>query len=938
MIQSRLPAILCALIATFSVGTASAQIPGDVSQEQLNAFQKLPPEQQRELVESMSNPEREGEPADQADEGKLVPGAANPDTADTRKKDPDARVRQGDQEQPETPAKELRVKRGSTLIVQVSVRERKNGTAPRMAGDEVVVRTPEEEQILQDRRDRIANGNPYQLDDEARLSLPFLPPMPLGGLTDKQIAQRLNADPRLADLRFAIAILPVKAVGADALKPFGYDLFEQDEERFAPAKEGATPADYLLGPGDNITVELFGKKTQRYRLVVNRDGAITIPEFGPIQVAGLSFDHVREDIERRVGEQMIGTRANVTLGQLRTLRVFVVGDVKRPGSQSISSLSTITSALFASGGVTEVGSLRNIELKRRGVTVTRFDLYDLLLRGDTSHDTVLQQGDAIFVPAVGSTAGVTGEVRRPAIYEVKDGTSIGDLVQMAGGLKPEAASRAARLQRIDESGERTVLDLNLASATDRARPVHSGDIVLVPKVLDEYAGSVTLDGHVQRAGPYAWRRGMRLTDVLGGLEALLGNADQRYLLIRRQRMPDRTIEVISADAVAAFAARGSNADPVIENRDRITVFSRQADRGTELSALLEELKLQVRDNKPAPVVSVGGRVRSPGDYPFETNMTVSDLVRAGGGLDDAAYALGAELTRHEVINGETRKTQVIDLDLRAAAGGNHAADIPIQPYDVLVIKEVPQWREQEAVTVAGEVRFPGKYPIRYGETLTSLIERAGGLSVGAFPAGSVFLRKELKVQEREQIETLTNRLQSDLAVLALQGSMTKDQQAGETLSAGQSLLQQLRGAEPKGRLVVDVERAMAHRGSDDDIQLRDGDMLRIPRLRQYVTVIGEVQNATSHVWKRGMERTDYIAMSGGTTRRADDKRIYVVRANGSVVPAGNRWFSSGGGELEPGSTVVVPIDAERMRPLPLWTAVTTIVYNLAIAAAAINSF
>jgi protein involved in polysaccharide export with SLBB domain len=297
------------------------------------------------------------------------------------------------------------------------------------------------------------------------------------------------------------------------------------------------------------------------------------------------------------------------------------------------------------------------------------------------------------------------------------------------------------------------------------------------------------------------------------------------------------------------------------------------------------------------------------------------------------------LTRYEVVGGEARKTEVINLDLSGLFAGNAAADVPVRPYDVLVIKETPEWHEQESVRLGGEVRFPGTYPIRKGETLSSLIARAGGLTESAFPHGAVFMREEIKVQEREQIETLANRLQSDLALLALQSSQAKDQKGQETLAAGQSLLDQLRGAEPKGRLVIDLEHALTVKNSEDDIQLHGGDTLLVPRLRQYVNVIGEVQNATAHVWKSELGKDDYIAMSGGTTQRADRGRTYVVRANGSVVASsGKSWFSQGAsGGLEPGSTVVVPIDAERMRPLPLWTAVTTIVYNLAVAVAAIGS-
>jgi polysaccharide biosynthesis/export protein len=356
--------------------------------------------------------------------------------------------------------------------------------------------------------------------------------------------------------------------------------------------------------------------------------------------------------------------------------------------------------------------------------------------------------------------------------------------------------------------------------------------------------------------------------------------------------------------------------------------------------------MQNRDNDPLPVVSIGGRVRAPGEYPLERDMTVEDLIRAGGGLDDAAYASTAELTRFEVVGDQARKTEVLELQLADAAAGAATAkgDIPLRPYDVLVIKETPEWRGQESITLRGEVRFPGTYPIRKGETLSSVVARAGGLTDEAFPEGSVFTRQELKEQEKQQLETLGKRLQSDLALLALQGAQVAgargtNPDTAATLAAGQSLLAQLQSATPTGRLVIDLDEAMARQGSEEDIELRGGDILAIPRVKQYVTVIGEVQNATTHVYKSGLKRNDYVELSGGTTQRADDNRIYVVRANGSVISQESPfWFRRGAGQqLEPGDTVVVPLDAERMRPLPLWTAVTTIVYNLAVAVAAIGS-
>jgi protein involved in polysaccharide export with SLBB domain len=899
------------LLAVAAIFPQLAPAQANPTPAQLETFKNLPPEQQKAVLEAMSGSGADGARRD-------------PQLSTTATSVPVQAPAPAVDEPP-------RVAGGSTLLLDVVVRE---------ALREDETRAP----VLESRRERVLKGNPYRLDGEGRIALPISPPINLAGLTDEQAAQLLNADPRLAGLQFKVTLLPVEPAGAEGLKPFGYDLFDQVPTTFAPATDIPVPADYRIGPGDNITVELFGKKTGRYQLVVDRNGALTLPEFGPIQVTGLSFDDVRAEIDQRVAAQMIGVRASVTMGQLRSIRVFVVGDVVQPGAYTVSGLSTITNALFASGGVATIGSLRNIELKRGGRTVARLDLYDLLLRGDTSKDLLLEQGDAIFVPAVGSTAAVAGEVRRPAIYEFRNGGTVGELVELAGGLNPAADPRLVRLERIDAHKERTVLDLDLSSAADRSRKLVSGDVLTIPQVLADTRG-VTLEGYVHRAGAYAWREGMRLTDLLGSLQAFKVNADQRYVLIRREHAPNRRVEVISADATAAFQQKNTSANPLLQSRDRVIVFSRQADRGDALAEILGELRLQTRDNSPLPVVTINGRVRAPGEYPLEAGMTVGDLIRAGGGLDDAAYAATAELTRYEVVNGHSRKTEVLQLDLSPGAaladGSAQAAnaDTPIRAYDVLVIKETPDWREQEAITLRGEVRFPGVYPIRYGERLSSVIARAGGLTEAAFADGSVFMREELKEQERQQVERLAGRLQSDLTLVALQNSQAQKENTTETLAAGQSLLAQLRNAKPTGRLVIDLERALAKAGGEDDIELRSGDQLVIPRTKPYVTVIGEVQNATSHVWKDDLARDHYVQLSGGTTPRADNKRIYVVRANGSVVAAkGSRWFGGGGNvELEPGDTIVVPVDAERMRPLPLWTAVTTIVYNMAVAVAAIGS-
>jgi protein involved in polysaccharide export with SLBB domain len=375
-------------------------------------------------------------------------------------------------------------------------------------------------------------------------------------------------------------------------------------------------------------------------------------------------------------------------------------------------------------------------------------------------------------------------------------------------------------------------------------------------------------------------------------------------------------------------------------RDRITVFDLESGRERIIRPLVNELKTQSTYSKPTELVTIDGRVKVPGEYPLETGMTVSDLIRAGGGLSDAAYGGKAELTRYRVVNGDTRRTELIQVDLAAVMRGDPNANIPIEPFDSLSIKEMPEWGAQESITLQGEVRFPGKYSIKRGETLKSVIARAGGLTDYAFPEGSVFTRDELKVREQKQLDLLASRLQNDLVTLALQGAAANQAQAGTALTVGQSLLAQLRTSEAVGRLVINLPRLMrAEPGSPADVILRDGDRLIVPKFQQEVTVIGEVQTATSHLYRPELNRDDYIALSGGTTRRADKDHMYIVRADGSVIAReGGRWFSHNGTDIRPGDTIVVPLDTERMPALPMWQAITGILYNLAIAAAAVNSF
>ncbi len=370
------------------------------------------------------------------------------------------------------------------------------------------------------------------------------------------------------------------------------------------------------------------------------------------------------------------------------------------------------------------------------------------------------------------------------------------------------------------------------------------------------------------------------------------NADLNYVLIRRELPPDRRVVMLSADFAAALRAPSSAKNVELMPRDRIVVFDSESGRSQLLNPLLDDLRRQSRIDQPSEIVRIDGRVKANGDYPLEPRMRVSDLLRAGGGLQDAAYGTKAELTRYR-IGGDARQTQLINVDLAAVLKGDESADVPLQPFDFLNIMEVPEWSEQEQVTLLGEVRFPGIYPIQRGETLRSVLNRAGGLSSLAFPEGSVFTRLELQEREQEQLDKLAERLQSDLAAAALSATAANQGGAGQALTVGQSLLNQLKATKAVGRLVIDVDSVIASpMGSANDVVLRKGDLLLIPKQKQEVTVIGEVQTTTSHFYRENLSRDDYIGLSGGVTRKADRGSIYIVRADGSVVSSEGRAGSA----------------------------------------------
>ena len=887
--------VRAAVLLLLSVSALAQNI--QLSPEQLMMLNQLPPAQRQEAMEALRGLNSQQQQSQQS-----INEAISEFTG--------LEVEDAEQE-----TEEVRAEARSRLVIGFDLPEEMS------AAEKTEV---EEDPIMQ----RLIGSRLFILDDNGILSLEGLASIPLLGLTEEDIQRRLEAETYLSKFVIDARILGQEPIGVEALEPFGYDIFEPRVGAMQSPASGPVPQDYVLGPGDTVRVQLFGNVNGIYEFEVSRDGVLNLPEIGPVTVAGLPFSEFRQDLHERVREMLIGTQVSVTMGQLRTIRVFVLGDVKQPGSYVVSGLATMSSALYQGGGISKIGTLRDVQLKRNGRVASRLDLYELLLNGDTSSDMRLQPGDVIFVPPIGNTVRVAGAVKRPAIYETKGQTSVAAIIRIAGGLTADAYAGGVQLERID--GDRKTVAVDLSDDADANLLVRSGDTVLVPEVLPDLQETVVLSGHVYRPGNYEWRSGMRLTDLIRSTDELKPGVDTGYVLIRRERERGQPIQAVSANLAAALQAPASAANVKLEASDTVHVFSLALGRQRVVEPLVEELRLQSTVDSPAMEVEISGSVRAPGRYPLEPGMRISDLIRAGGNLSEAAHAYEAELTRYSANVNAAREISVVNVNLNAIREGDTSADLVLREHDYLIINRVPEWDTMWTVSLQGEVRFPGEYRVRRGETLAEVLQRAGGLTDKAFPEGAIFLRESLRKKESEQIEMLARRLEADLATLSLQSAAEGGTQ---TLDTGTALLEQLRNTEAVGRLVIDLD-------SQSGIELSDGDELLIPPHTQMVSVLGETQRNTSHLYDESLSRDDYINLSGGLTLRADERRIYVVRASGAVVTSRrSKWLGRGGRvDIRPGDTIVVPLDADRMRPMTFWTNVTQILYQGALAVAAIQTF
>ncbi|MBI5919330.1 MAG: SLBB domain-containing protein [Nitrosomonadales bacterium] len=781
-------------------------------------------------------------------------------------------------------------------------------------------------------------------------------------------------------------------VNTDGLKQFGYELFSGAPTTFAPATDVPVPPEYVLGPGDEIKVQMFGKDSQVFTLTVDREGAVAFPQIGPIQIAGMSFADAKALLADEIKQKMIGVSVSITMGQLRSIRVFALGDVSHPGSYTVSGLATLSHALLVSGGVKTMGSLRNIELKRSGRRIVSMDLYDFLLRGDTSRDVRLLPGDVVFSPPIGQTVSIAGEVVRPAIYEIKNERTVGDILKLAGGLMPKAYVDKGLIERIDSHGETQVINIGL-NAAGLNTPVRNGDVIKVFAGSEFESNQVLLIGNLKRPGKRAYEAGMHVSSLVSSMDDLLPETFLDYGVIEREAADTREPMLIRfhLSKIVQASGKGGEYDLSLQPRDRVYVFHRAnfrqqptvkisgsvqtpgeyefkrnmrlADlvlaaggmiRDTDTDAVevfrvqentrdvrlikvslklamqgdsTSDIELQDQDKvivhsvyerKNKDTVSVIGEVHHSGQFQLASGMRVADLVYAGGNVTDAAYLARAEITRRQVEGGEERVLSHIEIDLAAALRRDEKSNVLLEPYDVLTVRKIANWRETESVKVEGEVAHPGEYQIEEGELLSSFLRRVGGYTKDAYLPAAVFTRESVRAEQQEQLNALVKRLESELAVKQDSVNSLRDESLKlhqtQALSTATQMVSTLKSTSALGRLELALADADKLAGTPSDIRLRAGDKLIIPKRPDQVMVVGEVYSQTAALYNPSYARSDYVAQAG-LTRMADESAIYVVRANGRVEAA-NGWMSSSG-KIGPGDTIIVPTDLDHVNMLDI---------------------
>ena len=709
---------------------------------------------------------------------------------------------------------------------------------------------------------------------------------------------------------------------------FGYDVFAGFAEN-RPAEVPLRP-DYIVGPGDEFQCSVWGREDASFTLIINVEGEGAIPQVGPIELAGLTYEEMKLAVENALSERISDFRLTILPVKQRRIRVYVLGEAIKPGVYDVGGSETAYSVLFSAGGPSTRGSLRNITHKRGNRVIGKIDLYDFLLSGNRDTDVGLQEGDVIHIPLAGNRVSVQGQVRRPAIYELKDGdNSLATVMQMAGGPLPGGDIENVRVERMLLHDRKIVFNANLSKSPVAGSESHVSccdqDIITLYAVSPRHDEQVLFEGHVFEPGPRPWKRGMKISDILTGAGILKRDPYLEYGEIRREVGHGGHIELLTFSPGRILAA-DPQADLLLQARDRIRILSRAEVHET-------------------PTVRINGEVVKPGSYDLEAGMTVRDLVFRAGGLKLWVDMSRCDFTRVSSKAGTQEITQTV-IDLEKAMADKTGANPVLRAGDVVAVRALPDWQRNNIVRITGEVRYPGEYVFRQGERISAIVARAGGYNSRAYLSGAYFKRISALEQQSRQIDTVVRSAKLEQQVEAIKlasGSNGKDKDEERQFEAAQlQMLEQMTNIRPTGRLVVKIDDSPAFAGSSFDLELEPGDELHVPAQPATVIVEGAVGNPTILSWEPDKNILYYINQAGGFSKysRRDDTRL--VRADGSTLAATRRHrpaHSFLGTRVQPGDTIWVPVDMRPRRPSGISRVkdITQILGNLAITYIAVDN-
>ena len=740
-------------------------------------------------------------------------------------------------------------------LIQIAVQERKAGTPESDIAVKLLQRGATMDQLKRLRSQYSSQLNKKSMGSTAD-----------NAITSAQQRMRVNNEVNDNDLDthegdLAPTYVP-ESLAPTGKRVFGRDIFNNKSLTFEPVMNIATPQNYVLGPGDQLIIDIYGDTQKSEKLTVSPDGDVTVPDYGPIHVAGLSVSAAQSKVSSHLGTYYESSNVKVTVGQTRTILVNVMGEVRTPGTYTISAFATVFHALYMAGGVSDLGTLRSIKVFRQGRQISVVDVYEFILNGRLAGNVRLQDNDVIQVGPYESIVDITGRVKRPMAYELRKDESLATLLKYSGGFANDAYKKSLRVKR---NNGRMKSVFNVEEFDLPGFKMEDGDEVSVDTIIDRYENMVEIKGAVFRGGMY------RLGEKVNSVRSLIGNADgltEEAMVSRavlRRMKPNRTQEVISIDLKGIM--EGTSADVPLENED-ILFIPTQA------------------EHQNLRTLTINGEVIFPGTYEYAEKMTIEDLILQAGGLTDNASTVKIDVARRMIDPEATTSTMEIaktfSFSLKPGFEIDGDKDFTLQPYDVVSVRRSPVSAALFRVRVEGEVAFEGSYTLsQKNQRLSDVIKEAGGVVPGAYVRGARLIRT-MNDDERARMR--------EVVEMARQSAGTD---AGDSIALNQLALQ------TTYTVGIHLDEALANPGCDEDIELQDGDVLTIPRYNRTVKISGDILKPNTVAFKTDKNYKYYIEQAGGYGKRARKSHTYILYQNGTIAKASK-------GDIEPGCEVIVP--------------------------------